>query len=661
VHVFISELMHCQRMKQQTKTSCALVIFSFLPHLILTDALITPTKPYIYRLTSNFQCHQYRNSIQPFRPIPPLALLPNKSISENDINQSLHCIDNATEEQQQSPLESDESLWRHTDSDIDSHHDTQNTGKAILSLAIPALAGLAIDPLMTLADTAFVGKTATNADALAGVGSAAALLTFSFYLFNFLCTVTTPLVSQRRASGDDRGAVEIGGQALSLAVLLGIVLSSVLIGFSQPLLEIMGTDNTGANANAYAMAFLTIRAVAAPAVFLISASTGILRGYLDTKSAFVILFGANVVNFLLDVVLILGMDMGPKGAAIATTTAEWIAAISFLLILAGKAPSVDGMLGSNQRYQRKDASSIIVDELREPLIQGQEEQLQLLDDGSNGQQLQLDKQESNISGMTIIIPTLDVPRWESIQPLFIASSSAFVRSFMLQLSIAGAAAMAARSGGDTVSEAASASIAAHQIALQLWLLCSFVCDALAAASQALVADGIGREDSDSIRSISRTIFMYSLGLGIFLATALGIGDASGFLLNFFTEDVPTQNALRPLLSILIAAQPLNAFVFAADGVLQGASAFTFQAKSMVLSASVAIGSFFGLQYLHQGVGEAAAHSSDTLIHVWYALIILQIMRGLTSLWKLAQPQGPIDLFANGNSISMVENNDNEGI
>jgi Na+-driven multidrug efflux pump len=648
-------------MKQQTKTSCALVIFSFLPHLILTDALITPTKPYIYRLTSNFQCHQYRNPIQPFRPIPPLALLPNKSPSENDINQSLHCIDNATEEPQQSPLESDESLWRHTDSDIDSHHDTRNTGKAILSLAIPALAGLAIDPLMTLADTAFVGKTATNADALAGVGSAAALLTFSFYLFNFLCTVTTPLVSQRRASGDDRGAVEIGGQALSLAVLLGIVLSSVLIGFSQPLLEIMGTDNTGANANAYAMAFLTIRAVAAPAVFLISASTGILRGYLDTKSAFVILFGANVVNFLLDVVLILGMDMGPKGAAIATTTAEWIAAISFLLILAGKAPSVDGMLGSNQRYQRKDASSIIVDELREPLIQGQEEQLQLLDDGSNGQQLQLDKQESNISGMTIIIPTLDVPRWESIQPLFIASSSAFVRSFMLQLSIAGAAAMAARSGGDTVSEAASASIAAHQIALQLWLLCSFVCDALAAASQALVADGIGREDSDSIRSISRTIFMYSLGLGIFLATALGIGDASGFLLNFFTEDVPTQNALRPLLSILIAAQPLNAFVFAADGVLQGASAFTFQAKSMVLSASVAIGSFFGLQYLHQGVGEAAAHSSDTLIHVWYALIILQIMRGLTSLWKLAQPQGPIDLFANGNSISMVENNDNEGI
>eukprot|EP00957_Ditylum_brightwellii_P073781 5606814-Ditylum_brightwellii.AAC.1 len=37
----------------------------------------------------------------------------------------------------------------------------------------------------------------------------------------------------------------------------------------------------------------------------------------------------------------------------------------------------------------------------------------------------------------------------------------------------------------TAAALASASLAAHQIALQLWILCSFVCDALAAASQAL--------------------------------------------------------------------------------------------------------------------------------------------------------------------------------
>lgn len=511
----------------------------------------------------------------------------------------------------------------------------KSVGQQIFEIAIPALAGLAIDPLMTLADTVFVGRTSTSADALAGVGSAAALLTFSFYLFNFLCTVTTPLVSQRRASGDEKGAIEIGGQALSFAIILGVTLTTVLLTFSQPLLSFMGTSNTGPEANKYAMDFLTGRAIAAPSVFLISASTGVLRGYLDTKSAFVVLLGANVVNFLLDVILILGMDMGPKGAAIATTTAEWICAISFLLILAGKAPSVDGMLGSNQRSRRIGNSDMgYGNDLEEPLLEES-------DQGSFTNQSALNDSSGDL---VTVLPTLQIPTWEAIKPLIVASSSVFVRSFMLQISIAGAAAMAARSGGEISSEASSASIAAHQIALQLWLLCSFVCDALAAASQALVADAVGRENQSDVRAVSKTIFAYSLGLGLLLASALVIGDLSGFLLNCFTTDDATQAALRPLLNVLILAQPLNAFVFTADGVLQGASAFSYQAKSMVLSASVAIGSFFTLQYF-DGTDVAA---STTLIHVWYSLVILQLMRGITSIWKLLQVDGPVDLLARNN-------------
>lgn len=178
-----------------------------------------------------------------------------------------------------------------------------------------------------------MGRTATDAAALAGMGSAAALLTFSFYLFNFLCTVTTPLVSQRRAAGEESGAVEIGGQALSLAIILGIMLTGVLVGFSEPLLKVMGTGNTGADATSYASSFLGMRAFAAPAVFIISASTGILRGYLDTRTTFVILLVANLVNISLDVILIWWLRMGPAGAAIATTTAgRWFFFIRKLVL-----------------------------------------------------------------------------------------------------------------------------------------------------------------------------------------------------------------------------------------------------------------------------------------------------------------------------------------
>lgn len=136
--------------------------------------------------------------------------------------------------------------------------------------------------------------------------------------------------------------------------------------------------------------------------------------------------------------------------------------------------------------------------------------------------------------------------------------------------------------------------------------------------------------------MSRTIFVYAFVLGLVLAGALGLGDYTGFLLKLFTTDMPTQKALKPLLVLLIIAQPLNSFVFAADGVLQGASVFAYQAKTMVLSVLVAFASFFCLGYF----GE----SQRTLVYVWYSLLVLQLMRGITSLWKLVEPNGPIDLF-----------------
>ena len=54
------------------------------------------------------------------------------------------------------------------DNGTDEDEKERNIVQAILSLALPALAGLVIDPLMTLADTVFVGREATNADSLAG-------------------------------------------------------------------------------------------------------------------------------------------------------------------------------------------------------------------------------------------------------------------------------------------------------------------------------------------------------------------------------------------------------------------------------------------------------------------------------------------------------------
>ena len=479
--------------------------------------------------------------------------------------------------------------------DSESSKETQQkpTGQRILDLAVPALGALLIDPLLTLIDTAFVGRYSVSANELAGMGSAAALLTFSFYLFNFLCTATTPLVSTKRSAGLEQEALAVCGQALSLALGLGVILTTALLTFRQPLLSLMGTSISGPEANSYAMDFLTIRALAAPAIFCIEASTGILRGYLDTKTPIVILVLANTVNLALDFILIAGAHLGPTGAAIATTTAEWISAILFLGVLAGKIPSAGGELGAKNN-------------------------------------------ESDAKKTLSVTPSLSIPPWEEVKPLIVASSSAFFRSLVLQISLSSAAAFAAR-GGETLPGGAASSIAAHQIAIQLWLLCSFTADALAAASQGLVADALGRKDRQDVRDISNTVFLYSGGLGVLLALLLQVGNSSNFLLNFFTSDTGTQAALASILFLVVLAQPLNSLVFAADGVLQGASEFPYQAKSMALSGATAAIVFYVLQSSNN-------NNNDTLIHVWISLIVLQIMRGLTSFVKIIDREGPIQLL-----------------
>lgn len=186
----------------------------------------------------------------------------------------------------------------------------------------------------------------------------------------------------------------------------------------------------------------------------------------------------------------------------------------------------------------------------------------------------------------------------------------------------------------------SASVAAHQIAIQLWLLCSFACDALAAASQTLVADAIGRNDQKGVQDVSWTVFSYSLALGLLLSISLGVGTSTGFLLNLFTSDKNTQADLAPILYLIILAQPLNSLVFAADGVLQGASEFTYQAKTMWISVTTAALCFIGLQFGSEDIYS----NTDTLINVWKSMLVLQCMRGLTSYIKIIDIEGPIKLL-----------------
>lgn len=202
--------------------------------------------------------------------------------------------------------------------------------REILALAVPALGTLAADPLVSLVDTAFVGRLGVVP--LAALGVNASIFSLAFLVFNFLAYGTTPMVARAVGAGDRDRAGRLAVEALTLAVVAGFVAVAVLQLLAVPIVHAMGA--TG-ELVAPAVEYLRIRALAGPAVLVITASNGIFRGWQDTRTPFVVALVLNAVNLVLDPVLIFGLGWGLAGAATATAVAQWTGAVAFLWLILG--------------------------------------------------------------------------------------------------------------------------------------------------------------------------------------------------------------------------------------------------------------------------------------------------------------------------------------
>jgi len=200
--------------------------------------------------------------------------------------------------------------------------------RAILRLALPALGTLAIDPILTLTDTAFVARLGVSE--LAALGVDAAILGFAFFGFNFLAYVTTPLVAQALGRGDETRARRWVGDALLLAVILGLVVMVAILVLAPGLVSLMGAEKEVAGP---AVSYLRIRVIATPAVLIVTTGHGAFRGYQDTRTPLLVAFGVNLINLVLDPLLIFTAGMGVEGAALATVVAQYGGALWFLRLL----------------------------------------------------------------------------------------------------------------------------------------------------------------------------------------------------------------------------------------------------------------------------------------------------------------------------------------
>ncbi|MEV6786741.1 MATE family efflux transporter [Streptomyces sp. NPDC051098] len=200
--------------------------------------------------------------------------------------------------------------------------------REIVSLAVPAFGALVAEPLFVIVDSAIVGHLGTPQ--LAGLGVAAALLMTAVSVFVFLAYATTAAVARRVGAGDMASAIRQGMDGIWLALLLGIAVVAVTLPAAPWLIDIFGASDTAAP---YAITYLRISSLGIPAMLIVLAATGVLRGLQDTRTPLYVAIGGFAANAALNVGLVYGAGLGIAGSAWGTVIAQCGMAVAYLIVV----------------------------------------------------------------------------------------------------------------------------------------------------------------------------------------------------------------------------------------------------------------------------------------------------------------------------------------
>ncbi|MFJ5828120.1 MATE family efflux transporter [Streptomyces sp. NPDC093089] len=200
--------------------------------------------------------------------------------------------------------------------------------REIVSLALPAFGALVAEPLFLMVDSAIVGHLGTPQ--LAGLAIAATLLSTAVSVFVFLAYATTAAVSRRVGAGDLQAAIRQGMDGIWLALLLGAAVIALTLPTAPGLVDVFGASDTAAT---YAVTYLRISSLGIPAMLVVLAATGVLRGLQDTRTPLYVAIGGFATNAALNVGLVYGADLGIAGSAWGTVIAQYGMAAVYLFVV----------------------------------------------------------------------------------------------------------------------------------------------------------------------------------------------------------------------------------------------------------------------------------------------------------------------------------------
>ncbi|GAB3145780.1 MATE family efflux transporter Mmp [Micromonospora sonneratiae] len=206
------------------------------------------------------------------------------------------------------------------------------------------------------------------------------------------------------------------------------------------------------------------------------------------------------------------------------------------------------------------------------------------------------------------------PHPRMIARQLVLSRDLLLRGLAFQASFLSATAVAARFG--------AASVAAHQIAIQLWFFTALVLDALAIAAQSLIGAALGGDDAAGARWLARRVTVISGVCGVGFAVLIGVG--AGVIPTWFSADPQVRDQAMIAWPWFVAMLPVAGLVFALDGVLIGAGDVRYL-RNVTIAA--ALGAFLPAIWtgylLDLGLGG-----------IWAGLSLFMVVRLATLLWRI---------------------------
>lgn len=203
--------------------------------------------------------------------------------------------------------------------------------RLLTKLSIPAIIGMVVNSLYNLVDAIFVGQGA-GSEALAALAISFPLQMTILSLAIMVGVGAASIISRALGSGHEEKAREAAGTAVLFILFLAVLITVAGLSFLEPILLIFGSSKT---VLPFAVDYMSIIFMGSIFYCFTVTLNHFIRAEGNTRFSMVIMFIATGLNILLDPIFIFLLDMGIRGAAIATVISQLCAAIAIVIYYLG--------------------------------------------------------------------------------------------------------------------------------------------------------------------------------------------------------------------------------------------------------------------------------------------------------------------------------------